>query len=156
MKTGPAGLALIEQFEGLELEAYQDLVGVWTIGYGHTRGVRPGQTVTKAEAEALLQQDLAAAEAAVIGDYNTIDPNVSANYSVGAHDTTGADAALDSDDFPTASGNCDGNGDPSLVDWVGDRDPFGLTLIYKSSAISRGARTIPAIYAGAVIQPDLW
>ena len=30
------GLALTEQFEGLRLTAYQDSVGVWTIGYGHT------------------------------------------------------------------------------------------------------------------------
>ena len=36
MKTSPAGIALIERFEGLKLRAYQDGNGIWTIGYGHT------------------------------------------------------------------------------------------------------------------------
>lgn len=62
-----AGLKLIESFEGLRLTAYQDSVGVWTIGYGHTQGVAQGQTITQQQAEAFLQQDLAVAEAAVNG-----------------------------------------------------------------------------------------
>ena len=36
-----AGLALVRAYEGLRLEAYQDGAGIWTIGYGHTEGVRP-------------------------------------------------------------------------------------------------------------------
>ena len=36
MKISQAGLKLIEEFEGCRLTAYQDVVGVWTIGYGHT------------------------------------------------------------------------------------------------------------------------
>jgi lysozyme len=63
--TNDAGLKLIESFEGLRLTAYQDSVGVWTIGYGHTKGVTKGQTITQQQAEAFLQQDLAVAEAAV-------------------------------------------------------------------------------------------
>ena len=63
--TNQAGLALIESFEGLRLTSYQDSVGVWTIGYGHTRGVGPGQTITQPQAQAFLQQDLGVAEAAV-------------------------------------------------------------------------------------------
>jgi len=60
------GLALTEQFEGLRLTAYQDSVGVWTIGYGHTGSdVRPGLTITQEQASALLQQDVAGAVAAV-------------------------------------------------------------------------------------------
>ncbi|MGD0930684.1 MAG: lysozyme [Candidatus Korobacteraceae bacterium] len=60
------GLALTEQFEGLRLTAYQDSVGVWTIGYGHTGSdVRPGLTITQEQAGALLQQDVAGAVAAV-------------------------------------------------------------------------------------------
>lgn len=61
------GLKLIESFEGLRLTSYQDSVGVWTIGYGHTKGVTQGQTITQQQAEAFLQQDLAVAEAAVNG-----------------------------------------------------------------------------------------
>jgi GH24 family phage-related lysozyme (muramidase) len=57
------GLALIKHFEGLRTTAYQDSVGVWTIGYGHTSmvgppPVYPGMTITAAQAEAILQQDL--------------------------------------------------------------------------------------------------
>jgi GH24 family phage-related lysozyme (muramidase) len=60
-----AGLQLIESFEGLRLTSYQDSVGVWTIGYGHTLGVKAGQTITQPQAQAFLQQDLGVAEAAI-------------------------------------------------------------------------------------------
>jgi lysozyme len=60
-----AGLALIKNFEGLRLAAYQDVAGIWTIGYGHTRGVFPGMTMTEAEADQALLDDLAGAEAVV-------------------------------------------------------------------------------------------
>lgn len=63
--TNQAGLQLIESFEGLRLTSYQDSVGVWTIGYGHTLGVGPGQTITQPQAQAFLQQDLQIAEAGV-------------------------------------------------------------------------------------------
>lgn len=50
---------LIKHNEGCRLEAYQDSVGVWTIGYGHTGpDVTEGLSVTQDEAEALLRQDL--------------------------------------------------------------------------------------------------
>jgi lysozyme len=53
------GLALTEQFEGCRLTAYQDQVGVWTIGYGHTGPeVCAGMTVTLEQAEALLAKDI--------------------------------------------------------------------------------------------------
>ena len=60
-----AGLALVRAYEGLKLEAYQDGAGVWTIGYGHTNGVRPGDAISAEQAEQLLEADLMAAEAAV-------------------------------------------------------------------------------------------
>lgn len=41
MKVSDKGLALIKEFEGCKLTAYKDIVGVWTIGYGHTRSARP-------------------------------------------------------------------------------------------------------------------
>jgi GH24 family phage-related lysozyme (muramidase)/co-chaperonin GroES (HSP10) len=59
------GLRLLKSFEGLRLQAYQDPVGIWTIGYGTTSGVRPGMVITEAEAEALLRRDLNRFEAAV-------------------------------------------------------------------------------------------
>jgi len=61
-----AGLALTQEFEGCRLTAYQDQVGVWTIGYGHTgAGVVSGLTITQDEADALLSSDIAASSSFV-------------------------------------------------------------------------------------------
>jgi lysozyme len=57
--------ALTQQFEGLRLEAYQDTGGVWTIGFGHTKGVKKGDKCTKEDAEAYLREDMAEAVKAV-------------------------------------------------------------------------------------------
>jgi len=60
------GLTLTEQFEGCRLVAYQDQVGVWTIGYGHTgSGVASGLTITQDQAIDLLTSDVAASAAYV-------------------------------------------------------------------------------------------
>lgn len=52
------GIDLIKEFEGFRAKAYLCPARVWTIGYGHTAGVKPGMTVTKAQAEAMLRADL--------------------------------------------------------------------------------------------------
>ncbi len=44
--------------EGLSLRAYQDGGGVWTIGFGHTRGVKPGDVCSLAQAEGWLDDDI--------------------------------------------------------------------------------------------------
>ena len=70
MKTSPAGIALITNFEGCRLEAYPDasLNRIPTIGYGHIGcGVMLGQTITQERAEQLLTADLARFETAVSG-----------------------------------------------------------------------------------------
>jgi lysozyme len=54
---GKKGLDLIKQFEGCRLTAYQDVVGVWTIGYGYTKDVSPGMTIDQATADRLLSED---------------------------------------------------------------------------------------------------
>ena len=64
-KINAEGLALIKQWEGCKFEAYRDVGGVWTIGYGHTRTAKQGMVITEAEADRLLQQDLAVFEAEV-------------------------------------------------------------------------------------------
>ena len=46
MRTSQRGLSLIKSFEGLRLKSYQDSVGVWTIGYGATRSIGPGMSIT--------------------------------------------------------------------------------------------------------------
>lgn len=52
------GFKLLTTFEGCKLRAYDDGGGVWTIGYGHTKGVAPGMFITQAEAEDYLREDL--------------------------------------------------------------------------------------------------
>jgi len=56
--TSEEGIALIKKFEGCELDAYQCSANVWTIGYGHTRGISEGDTCTQAQAEEMLIDDL--------------------------------------------------------------------------------------------------
>lgn len=68
------GRALIKQFEGFRADAYQDVVGVWTIGYGFTRGVQPGQHMTVQQAEARLITELLGYEQAVLSGC-TLEPN---------------------------------------------------------------------------------
>lgn len=70
-KISSVGLALIKEFEGLRLKAYQCSAGVWTIGYGHTSGVKEGDTCTNSQAEKWLESDVSTAEKAV-ASYNSI------------------------------------------------------------------------------------
>jgi lysozyme len=58
MKASQAATDLIKRFEALRLEAYLCPAGVRTIGWGHTAGVQPGQKISLAKAEELLQQDV--------------------------------------------------------------------------------------------------
>ena len=58
MNISNEGISLIKKFEGCELEAYQDAVGVWTIGYGHTKNVKEGLTVSKEQADNMLLNEL--------------------------------------------------------------------------------------------------
>lgn len=70
MQTSPAGRAFISLKEGKRLSAYQDSVGIWTIGVGHTAAAGSpspvkGMTITDAECDAILARDLATFEAGV-------------------------------------------------------------------------------------------
>ena len=58
MNISVEGTSLIKKFEGCELEAYQDSVGVWTIGYGHTKDVKQGDKINQDEAEHLLEEEM--------------------------------------------------------------------------------------------------
>lgn len=83
------GLALIKSFEGCVLKAYQDPVGIWTIGYGHTHDVHSGMTITAKQADAYLRCDVADAEQAVNSSVtvpltqNMFDALVSFTFNVG-------------------------------------------------------------------------
>ena len=58
MKISQYGIDLIKHFEGCELEAYQCAAGVWTIGYGHTKGVQPGDEWSEDHANHMLEVEL--------------------------------------------------------------------------------------------------
>jgi lysozyme len=60
-----AGLALIKEYEGLRLEAYEDGAGVWTIGFGSTGNVHKGDTISAEQAEMRLEASLIEVEQAV-------------------------------------------------------------------------------------------
>lgn len=75
MKTSKEGIDFIKSFEKLRLQAYLCEANKLTIGYGHTRNVRLGQTCTVAEAEQMLAEDIAIAEKAV----NTINQELTQN-----------------------------------------------------------------------------
>lgn len=89
MKTSQNGINLIKKFEGCRLTAYRDAVGVPTVGYGHTRGVKMGQKITAAQAENYLKQDLETFEKGVDSlvkvkiNQNQFDALVSFAYNLG-------------------------------------------------------------------------
>lgn len=58
MKTSQEGIALIKKFEGCKLESYLCKASVWTIGYGSTKGVSEGMTISQERADMLLLEDL--------------------------------------------------------------------------------------------------
>jgi len=90
MRTSQRGLSLIKSFEGLRLLAYRDAVGVWTIGYGATRGVKAGMSITKEQAERMLLNDVQRFEPEVERlvqvplSANQWDALVSFTYNLGA------------------------------------------------------------------------
>lgn len=89
MNISSNGLILIKTFEGYRNTAYQDVVGIWTIGYGTTKNVHAGMVVTLQQAEDMLRQDIAAFEAAVTKlvtvpiNQNKFDALVSFAYNLG-------------------------------------------------------------------------
>ena len=58
MDISQEGLSLIKKFEGCELEAYRCAANVLTIGYGSTKGVKEGDTITQEEADNLLLHEM--------------------------------------------------------------------------------------------------
>ena len=95
MQTSDKGIALIKQFEGCRLTAYQDSVGVWTIGYGWTqpvdgKSIRAGMTIKQETAERLLKTGLVSYESDVsrlvkVGvTQGQFDALVSFTYNLGA------------------------------------------------------------------------
>lgn len=89
---------LIKKFEGCRLTAYRCPAGVWTIGYGHTIGVKAGDVITQAQADEYLMQDIKRYESHVNGyddkyhwTQNEYDALVSFAFNIG--NITGLTAA---------------------------------------------------------------
>jgi lysozyme len=92
MRIAEPGIDLIKSFESCRLTAYKDIVGVLTIGYGHTGAdVEEGQEITQDEADALLASDLSTFENGVTRalkvtiNQNQFDALVSFAYNLGVH-----------------------------------------------------------------------
>lgn len=102
MNISPAGLALIQQFEGTKTDAngnyvaYKDSTGTWTIGFGHTAGVQPGQVIDAATAQSYLLADVQTAVAVVQSKVTAalsqpqFDALVSFAFNVGAGNFAGS------------------------------------------------------------------
>lgn len=90
MKTSARGVHLIQSFEGFRAHAYRDVVGVWTIGYGFTKGVKEGDTITKEEAADKMRrfvlpefENAVFVACSVRPNQNQFDAMVSFAYNVG-------------------------------------------------------------------------
>ena len=59
MRPSMNAVNLIAKWEGFEPEAYRDVVGVWTIGFGHTKDVKEGDKISYYDAIALLKKEVA-------------------------------------------------------------------------------------------------
>ncbi|WP_313564406.1 lysozyme [Acinetobacter sp.] len=95
MHISPSGVDLIRNFESLRLNAYDDGVGVWTIGFGTTKypngiRVKKGDTCTLEQAKAYKQNDLKSFEQTVNNtvkvplNQNQFDALVSLAYNIGS------------------------------------------------------------------------
>ncbi|EIW7013780.1 lysozyme [Escherichia coli] len=120
MEMSKNGLALLKSFEGCELTAYQDYVGVWTIGYGWTQPVNgkpvsKGMTITQSTADSLLCSGVVQYEKGVTGlvkvavNQNQFDALVDFAYNLGVKALEGStllkklnagDYAGAADEFP--------------------------------------------------------
>lgn len=103
MYVSQKGIQLIKTFEGLRLKAYRCPAGVWTIGYGHTKGVYPGMVITEDLADKFLIDDVWNFEREVEGlvhvsvTQGMFDALVSFAYNVGSD--------IDEDTIPEGLGD---------------------------------------------------
>jgi len=111
MTISENGVKMIEGFEGFSAKAYPDPGtggAPWTIGYGHTGGVKPGETISQATAEQYLKQDLNTAQNAVRQNVhvpltqNQFDALVSLTYNVGPNGYPSLLAMLNRGDYAGA------------------------------------------------------
>lgn len=91
MTHSQACVDFVAKHEGCKLKAYQDQVGVWTIGYGHTYNVDPSDVITEEKAKAYLSTDLMTADYGVNKAVKRMlaqcqfDACVSLAFNIGVH-----------------------------------------------------------------------
>lgn len=91
LKISQNGINLIKDSEGIRLAAYQDSVGVWTIGFGHTKGVNPGMIISQSQAEQFLREDITAHLSGIYSyitvelNQNQFDALASFHFNLGAN-----------------------------------------------------------------------
>lgn len=96
MKTSQRGIDLIASFEGFRSKAYLCPAGVWTIGHGFTKGVRPGQTITLRQSFQRLREELVEYERGVMqatgrdANQNEFDALVCFAFNVGVKHMQGS------------------------------------------------------------------
>lgn len=136
MYISKQGLDLIKHFEGLRLKAYKCPSGVWTIGYGHTKGVYPGMVITEELAEKFLIDDVWNFEREVESlvhvpvTQGQFDALVSFAYNVGSD--------IDDDDI------AEGLGDSTLLKLLNRGDYIGAANQFPLWVRSRG-RVLPGL-----------
>lgn len=115
MKASQNAIDLIKKFEGIKTKAYKCPAGVWTIGYGHTKGVQKGDTCTMAQAVEFLKEDLKVCEYAIYDfvkvelNQNQFDALCSFIYNVGtgAFQNSTMRKFINAGHFPLAAGQFD-------------------------------------------------
>lgn len=139
MNTSERGLSIIKKFEGFRADAYRCPAGIWTIGYGHTKGVKPGDKVTREEAEKLLREDVKIYEDGVRTyvkvplNQNEFDALVSFCYNVGV--------VAFSKSSPVRFVN------------AGQRDKVGMGL---GLWIKGGGKVLPGLVSRRALETDLF
>lgn len=123
---------MVASFEGLELKAYTDQRGIWTLGYGHTSGVKEGDTCTPVQALGWLSGDLSVADRCLTWALNDVlatlnqnewDALVSLTFNIGCASIYGSTVRREirAGNFPLAAGafllwnKVHGQVDPGLV-----------------------------------------
>lgn len=125
--------------------ALSDTTTTLTIVGNATRGSTTGINTTAAQ------------QANTTNSYNVIDPTIDADFVAGTGDVVSGDAAVSTTDwFPTAAGNADDTGSPTVHDWIGGIDIWGFPAIYKAGVSPKGARSLPVIRASQEMYPDFW
>lgn len=94
MNASARAYQLIREFEGLRLTSYRDPVGIWTVGFGTTHGAHPDQTITEAQAETMLRQEVERLEPIISSavkvpiTQNQYDALISFAYNLGVANLT--------------------------------------------------------------------